>query len=112
MKAIIPVFNVDSPRSLYLQLYDYIKKEILAKAIVPEEKLPSLRNLSASLGLSLTTVELAYNQLAVEQLNLLEWDMLELLLPTQKLFLLLLQTVSFQILQPYNSQMLLVIGEQ
>lgn len=66
MKAIIPVFNYDSSRSLYLQLYDHIKKEILTKSIVPGEKLPSLRNLSASLKLSLTTVEMAYNQLAVE----------------------------------------------
>ncbi|MEA4923061.1 MAG: PLP-dependent aminotransferase family protein [Eubacteriaceae bacterium] len=66
MKAIMPVFDEDSSRATYLQLYDHIKDEIVDRSIVPGEKLPSLRNLSASLGLSLTTVEGAYNQLAVE----------------------------------------------
>jgi GntR family transcriptional regulator/MocR family aminotransferase len=66
MKAIIPVFQENSSSPLYLQLYDYIRQAILAQEIVPGEKLPSLRDLSSSLGLSLTTVEGAYNQLAVE----------------------------------------------
>jgi GntR family transcriptional regulator/MocR family aminotransferase len=51
---------------LYLQLYRYIKTAILEGDILPSERLPSLRGLSKSLGLSLTTVELAYNQLLVE----------------------------------------------
>ncbi|MGI6721389.1 MAG: PLP-dependent aminotransferase family protein [Anaerovoracaceae bacterium] len=66
MKAIIPMLDENSAKPLYLQLYEYIKDQILTKAIVPGEKLPSLRNLSSSLDLSLTTVEGAYNQLAVE----------------------------------------------
>lgn len=49
-----------------MQLYNYIKKEILQGYAVPGEKLPSLRNLSSSLNISLTTTEQAYNQLLVE----------------------------------------------
>lgn len=66
MKAIIPNFQIDSATPLYLQLYHYIKTDILDGSILPLEKLPSLRNLSKSLDLSLTTIELAYNQLLVE----------------------------------------------
>ncbi len=66
MKAIIPNFQSDSAAPLYLQLYHYMKTAILEGSILPMEKLPSLRSLSKSLGLSLTTIELAYNQLLVE----------------------------------------------
>lgn len=66
MKAIIPNIDEHSKRPYYLQLYDYIKEAILSGEISEGEKLPSLRGLSKSLGLSMTTVELAYSQLAVE----------------------------------------------
>lgn len=66
MKAIIPNIDEHSKRAYYLQLYDYIKEAILSGEIHSGEKLPSLRNLSKSLGLSMTTVELAYSQLMVE----------------------------------------------
>ncbi len=66
MKAIIPNFQGESAVPLYLQLYHYIKTAILEGSILPREKLPSLRGLSKSLGLSMTTIELAYNQLLVE----------------------------------------------
>lgn len=66
MKAIIPEFDEKSTRPLYLQLYDYIKKEILSNEMNPNEKLPSLRSLAERLNLSITTVNLAYSQLNVE----------------------------------------------
>ena len=66
MKAIIPDLNFQSTKPLYLQLYTYMKDAILESSIKPAEKLPSLRALSKGLGLSLTTIELAYNQLLVE----------------------------------------------
>lgn len=66
MKAILPNFQYNSETPLYLQLYRYIKTAILEGSILPMEKLPSLRVLSQSLDLSLTTIELAYNQLLVE----------------------------------------------
>lgn len=55
-----------SKRPLYLQLYDHIKKGILSGELPHSEKLPSLRKLSRSSGLSLTTVEQAYDQLVME----------------------------------------------
>lgn len=66
MITILPALDADSAEPLYLQLFNYIKEAIMAKQIVPDEKLPSLRNLSESLSLSMTTVEMAYDQLAVE----------------------------------------------
>ncbi|MGN0710315.1 MAG: PLP-dependent aminotransferase family protein [Anaerovoracaceae bacterium] len=66
MKAIIPVLDENSKKPLYLQLYEYIKKEILSGEIQAEEKLPSLRNLSENLNISITTTQLAYSQLSVE----------------------------------------------
>lgn len=66
MKAIIPIIDENSRIPLYLQIYNYIKEAILKNEIAPSEKLPSLRNLSEALGVSLTTVDLAYSQLDVE----------------------------------------------
>ncbi len=66
MKAIIPDFNLKSTRPIYLQLYDYIKSDILTGNMKYGERLPSLRQLAASLGISITTVSQGYNQLAVE----------------------------------------------
>ena len=51
---------------LYIQLYEAIKGDILSGAMAAGEKLPSLRSLSKELGISITTTELAYNQLLVE----------------------------------------------
>lgn len=66
MKAIFPNLENNSSVPLYLQLYHYLKATILDGSILPMEKLPSLRSLSQSLDVSLTTIELAYNQLLVE----------------------------------------------
>lgn len=66
MKAIIPVFETDSAKPIYMQLYEFIKEAILSGETAPHEKLPSLRNLSSSLNISVTTVGLAYGQLEVE----------------------------------------------
>ena len=66
MKPILPELINSSDNPLYIQLYDYLKAEILSGAIAAGEKLPSLRRLARDLGLSVTTVELAYQQLLVE----------------------------------------------
>lgn len=52
--------------SLYEQLYLYIKEDILAHRLQPDEKLPSKRRLAEHLHLSVVTVENAYAQLAAE----------------------------------------------
>ncbi len=66
MKAILPILDETRKKPYYLQLYDYIKGLILSGDIAENEKLPSLRNLSKSTGLSITTIEQSYNQLLVE----------------------------------------------
>ena len=66
MKPIIPDFDNASGSPLYIQLYNYLKKEITEGRISKGEKLPSLRTLAKNLSISITTVEMAYNQLLVE----------------------------------------------
>ena len=66
MKAVLPVLDDSRNRPYYLQLYDYLKEAILSGSIAEGERLPSLRGLAKTTGLSLTTVEKAYNQLLVE----------------------------------------------
>lgn len=66
MKALLPIIDKNGKEPYYLQLYNYIKSSILRGETAEGEKLPSLRNLSKSTGLSLTTIEQAYNQLLVE----------------------------------------------
>jgi GntR family transcriptional regulator / MocR family aminotransferase len=66
MIALTPVLNDSISTPLYIQLFSYIRDAILGHDISPGDKLPSLRALSKTLNLSLTTVELAYNQLLVE----------------------------------------------
>lgn len=62
----MPDFDHESKEPVYIQLFAYIRDSILCGETVPGEKLPSLRNLSESLGISITTVSLAYEQLEVE----------------------------------------------
>ena len=66
MKPIMPQLNSSSDKPLYIQLYEYLRTGIFAGDIQVGEKLPSLRRLAKDLGLSVTTVEQAYNQLLVE----------------------------------------------
>lgn len=63
---IAPVFDKDSSKALYIQLYEYIKSEITSGLLKPESKLPSIREASSSLNLSKTTIENAYSQLVAE----------------------------------------------
>lgn len=66
MKPIMLELNNNSSTPLYMQLYQSIKSDITTGSIKAGERLPSLRSLSQSLGISITTVQLAYNQLLVE----------------------------------------------
>lgn len=61
-----PALDERSGTPLYEQIYAYIRQEIVAGRIAPNAKLPSIRRLSAYLGLSRTPVELAYQQLLAE----------------------------------------------
>lgn len=66
MKPITLQFDHNSSTPLYIQLYRYLKDEINCGNMNAGEKLPSLRRLSKDLSISITTTELAYNQLLVE----------------------------------------------
>jgi GntR family transcriptional regulator/MocR family aminotransferase len=66
MIEITPVLDSENDKPLYIQLANYIKQEILSGRIKPTEKLPSKRNLSNYLGLSLNTIQSAYEQLCAE----------------------------------------------
>ena len=56
----------ENEKFLYLQICDYIKQEIRSNHLKFGEKLPSKRNLAKNLGVSVLTVETAYNQLMAE----------------------------------------------
>lgn len=66
MRTLTPNLSDRRPEPLYQQLFLYIRDAILDRQIPPGEKLPSLRSLARSLGLSLTTVQQAYEQLLAE----------------------------------------------
>ncbi|BAL81799.1 putative GntR family transcriptional regulator [Selenomonas ruminantium subsp. lactilytica TAM6421] len=53
-------------KSLYEHLYRCIRQDILSGKLSPGEKLPSKRALARNLGISVVTVEGAYNQLLAE----------------------------------------------
>lgn len=56
----------EDEKPIYLQIYDGIKKAIIQGQFEREGKLPSIRQLSFSLGVSKTTTETAYQQLLME----------------------------------------------
>lgn len=66
MNPFIPVLKTENKKPLYIQIYEAIKEEIVSGRLKSGEKLPSLRGMAANMKLSITTVELAYNQLSVE----------------------------------------------
>ena len=56
----------DRKEPLYVQLYHYIKQDILNGKLKSNGKLPSKRNLAEHLGISVMTIENAYSQLQLE----------------------------------------------
>lgn len=66
MIDLVPNLDTDVNTPLYVQLYKYIRNEILNERISKNEKLPSIRQLATSLDISKTTIENAYQQLLVE----------------------------------------------
>ena len=66
MKEILPNLDREGGLPMYMQLYQYIKREIERGNILQGEKLPSIRMLSKKIGISVTTIRLAYDQLSME----------------------------------------------
>jgi GntR family transcriptional regulator / MocR family aminotransferase len=61
-----PVWDENGNEPQYVQLYAYIKEEIIAGKWPEQSRLPSVRKLADMLGLSTTPVEMAYQQLLAE----------------------------------------------
>lgn len=59
-------FDEKNQKPKYVQLYEYIRHEIMKGELKEGDKLPSIRTLSKALYISKSTVENAYNQLAIE----------------------------------------------
>lgn len=66
MLNITPVINTNSSTSLYMQIYTYIKNEIVSGNIQSGAKLPSIRALSEDMNISKNTIDGAYQQLLAE----------------------------------------------
>ncbi len=66
MLEITPWLNRDKGKSLYAELYRYIKGEIESGSMDAHARLPSIRLLAQHLTLSKNTVEAAYQQLVLE----------------------------------------------
>lgn len=66
MLELTPNLNAKSKIALYVQLYEYIKKEIKDGTIPAFPKLPAKRKLASYLQVSKNTVEAAYEQLLAE----------------------------------------------
>ncbi|MBD5487719.1 MAG: PLP-dependent aminotransferase family protein [Lachnospiraceae bacterium] len=56
----------ENSKTLYEQIYEYIREEIKAGSLLQNEKLPSARFLADYLQVSRTTVDMAYDQLVSE----------------------------------------------
>ncbi|WP_057915002.1 PLP-dependent aminotransferase family protein [Peribacillus muralis] len=66
MLEVNPLLNKQNGVSIYVQLYQYIKKGIEEGDIPEGSRLPSIRYLSAQLKISKNTVDNAYQQLIAE----------------------------------------------
>lgn len=58
--------NYRDPRPIYEQIKDSFRKLVVSKAILPDEKLPSVRELAASLAINPNTIQRAYRELENE----------------------------------------------
>lgn len=53
----------NNPKALYEQVYDEIIRLIMTKALKPDEKLPSVRELAAMIKINPNTIQRAYKSL-------------------------------------------------
>lgn len=58
--------NYRDAKPIYEQIKDGIRKLLLSKAIEPDEKLPSVRELASSLAINPNTISRAYRELEAE----------------------------------------------
>ncbi len=58
--------NYRDPRPIYEQVMDGLRKLIISGVIAPEEKMPSVRELAASLAINPNTIQRAYRELEAQ----------------------------------------------
>ncbi len=63
---IIPQISKKSKMPVYIQLYHYVKEDVMHGRLSAHSRLPSVRDWSRQLGVSRTTIENAYTQLVAE----------------------------------------------
>jgi len=65
IKGVICLFQLDlkSRKSIYEQVVDNLREQIIKGLLKPEEKLPSVRDLSRILTINPNTIQKAYRQL-------------------------------------------------
>ncbi|MGM7683233.1 PLP-dependent aminotransferase family protein [Cytobacillus sp. Hm23] len=63
---LLPRLDENSNMPLYVQIYEYMKQEIVGQTISENTRLPSIRKMADLLAISTTPVELAYHQLIDE----------------------------------------------
>lgn len=66
MLEITPYIDEQADEPKYMQIYHYMKRQIMSGGIPAGTRLPSIRQLAGSLHLSRNTVEAAYQQLHAE----------------------------------------------
>ena len=66
MVDLSPALDRNSKKSLYEQLYEYVKQCAQNGVFLKNDKMPSVRAAASSLGISKTTVVQAYDQLVLE----------------------------------------------
>ena len=57
--------NYRDPRPVYEQIVDGMRKMIIAGVFAPDERLPSVRELSAQLAINPNTIQKAYRELEI-----------------------------------------------
>ena len=60
--------NNTSPRPVYLQIIDQIKRDIALSRLIKDEKLPTVRELAQQLAINPNTIAKAYKQLEQERI--------------------------------------------
>ncbi|AHV95177.1 GntR family transcriptional regulator [Paenibacillus sabinae] len=66
---IFPSLNESGRNPLYIQLYEFLKREIMNGRLPYGVRLPSIRSAASQLHISATPVETAYQQLLAEGFN-------------------------------------------
>ena len=61
-----PVLDTASSSSLYMQLYESLKQDLISALLPARTRLPSKRLLASRMGISVNTVDAAYQQLVTE----------------------------------------------